>query len=483
MSEIDSAALGKRLRELRLSKDIRQAELAKRLEISAAYLNLLEKGKRSMQFPLLIRGLELLGVGLDEFMASIDDARPDDVLAHLISDPLARTLELEAADLAQLRAEPKAATTIAALFNLYKNTRAQLQTATHKLAEGSPLPHGYAPGDEVTDFLQEHGNYFPELEELAAVLRTDANLPRRFGSEQLASEIARRFELEVSIGEAREGTSVVRELDRQACTLWLSSSLSEHALKFQLAHSAGLLLIDESNALAELLDSVAARHPETRRLIKIHLANYLAGAVILPYRPFFDEVRATRYDVDRIARSFETSFEMVAHRMCNLGNPEHKGVPLHFLRVDVAGNVSKRYSASGMQISTNGGSCPKKAVHAAFLSPATLTKQFSIMPDGTVYFCFARVVSEPLGGSLVRGTTYSIGLGCTADHADEFVYADNLPRKSLAKKATPVGLECRFCERANCNQRAAPSYKYAFSASEDTKKDNFFSPIVGSEKS
>ena len=478
MSDIDSSSVGKRLRELRLSRDVRQSELAKRLEISPAYLNLLEKGKRTMQFPLLIRALHELGEELDEFMASIDAARPDDVLAHLISDPLAKTLDLEISDLAQLRAEPKAATTIAALFNLYKNTRAQLETATSKLAEGSPLPLGYAPGDEVIDFLEHHNNYFPELEELAVELRESASLPRRFLSETLARAVADRFDLEVTIEPCTPGSSVVRSLDRDKRSLWLSSDLSEHALKFQIAHAAGLLLLDDSDALDRLVGDFSPRHPETRRLIKIHLANYLAGAVILPYSDFYDEVCATRYDVEHIARTFETSYEMVAHRMCNLGDPSRKGVPLHFLRVDVAGNISKRYSASGLRFPHGTGSCPKWAVHAAFLTPATISKQFSIMPDGTIYFCFAKVISEPKAGSLLKGTTYAIGLGTTADHADAFVYADELPRSRLRERADPVGVTCRFCERGDCNQRAAPSYKFAFAVDEDTKKDNFFSPLL-----
>ncbi len=479
MPDIDSSSVGKRLRELRLHREIRQSDLAKQLEISPAYLNLLEKGRRSMQFPLLIRALELLDADLNEFMASIDSARPDDVLAHLISDPLAKTLDLEAGDLAQLRAEPKAATTIAALFNLYKNSRAQLDAATHKLEEGSPVPLGYAPGDEVTDFLELRDNYFPELEGLAAGLRDAANLPRRFVSEQLARAVEERFDYEVTIEPNRGGSSVVRTLDRDKRQLWVASDLSEHALKFQLAHTAGLLSFQDSDIVSRLIGDFEPRHPETRRLIEIHLANYLAGAVILPYQDFYDEVRATRYDVERIARAFESSYEMVAHRMCNLGDPKRKGVPLHFSRVDVAGNISKRYSASGLRFPQGMGGCPKWSVHAAFLSPAMITKQFAIFPDGTIYFCFAKVISEPSAGSLIRGTTYSIGLGTTADHADQLVYADGLPRKGLAKQAIRVGTSCRFCERADCNQRAAPSYKFAFAAPIDTKKDNFFSPVLG----
>lgn len=482
---MNSAAIGQRLRELRLERGIGQAELARTLEISAAYLNLLEKGRRNMQFPLLLKALDVLSVELDRFMAMVGEEHPDDVLAHLLDDPLAKTLELTNSDLARLRAEPRVATTIAALFHLYKNTRAQLDTAVSRLESDAPTPLGYAPGDEVSDFLQANDNYFPELEEHVAAIRKDAALPRRFVSEQLMEAVRRRFELDVALEPGTSESSVVRTFDREHRRLRLSSAMSENALKFQLGHVVGLLLLDQTGLHDRLLDGRTFRHSETARLIKIHLANYFAGALLLPYHDFFTEVQRTRYDVEKVATAFESSYETVAHRMCNLADPKRPGVPLHFLRVDVAGNISKRYSASGMRFPHGHGSCPKWAVHAAFLTPALISRQYSVMPDGSTFFCFAKVITDPAAGSLVRGTIYAIGLGSSADNANAFVYADGLPApdpRDPTRVAVPVGVTCRFCERPDCNQRAAPSYKFAFAVDEYVKKENFFSPLTGTSK-
>lgn len=482
---MNSATIGQRLRELRLERGIGQAELARTLEISAAYLNLLEKGRRNMQFPLLLKALDALNVELDRFMAMVGEEHPDDVLAHLLDDPLAKTLELTGSDLARLRAEPRVATTIAALFHLYKNTRAQLDTAVSRLESDSPMPIGYAPGDEVSDFLQANDNYFPELEEHVAAIRKDAALPRRFVSEQLMEAVRRRFELDVALEHAASESSVVRRFDREQRRLRLSSAMSENALKFQLGHVVGLLLLEQSGLHDRLMEGRNFRHSETPRLIKIHLANYFAGAMLLPYQDFFDEVQRTRYDVEKVATAFESSYETVAHRMCNLADPKRPGVPLHFLRVDVAGNISKRYSASGMRFPHGHGSCPKWAVHAAFLTPALISRQYSVMPDGSTFFCFAKVITDPAAGSLVRGTIYAIGLGSSAENASAFVYADGMPTpdpRDPSRIAVPVGVTCRFCERPDCNQRAAPSYKYAFAVDEYVKKENFFSPMTGTPK-
>jgi predicted transcriptional regulator len=186
--------------------------------------------------------------------------------------------------------------------------------------------------------------------------------------------------------------------------------------------------------------------------------------------------------VDRLSAIFASSYETVAHRICNLSDPKRRGVPFHFLRVDVAGNISKRYSATGLTFPHGTGSCPKWTVHAAFLTPHAISKQYSEFPDGSRFFCFARVQGEPQLGSLARGTVYSIGLGTHADAAHHLAYADDMPFVDPRRMCVPVGTTCRFCERTDCNQRAAPSYKFAFRVDEYIKKDNFFSPLVSEDQ-
>lgn len=477
---MDNVHIGQRLRKLRMDRGYRQSDMAKQIGVSPAYLNLIEKGKRTIQFPLLWKALEHLGQDLESFMSSMGERRPDDALAKLLDDPLAKTLELSEDDLARLQAEPKAATTIAALFNLYKNTRAQLDTAMAKLSAGDPPRTDYAPSDEVSDFLQEHKNFFPELEEEAVRIRRGMQLGRRVISEQLAQMLEQELGYRVEMSPPG-ATSVVRRIDNERRVVTISTGLSAQPLKFQLAATAGLLVLDRSRLHDRLVAEARRRHAETERLIKIHLANYFAGALLLPYDEFYREAQRTRYDVEALAEAFEASYEACAHRLCNLADPRRPGIPLHFLRVDVAGNISKKYSATGIKFPHGSGSCPKWAVHVAFLTPSVLTRQYSMMPDGTTYFCFAKVATQPQQGSLVRGTTYSIGLGTTADAAKHLAYAQDLPSQDLKRVAIPTGVTCRFCERTDCNQRAAPSYKFAFAVDEYTKKDNFFSPLTTGE--
>jgi predicted transcriptional regulator/DNA-binding XRE family transcriptional regulator len=479
-----NANIGRRLRELRLERGIQQADVARHLGVSPAYLNLIEKGKRTVQLPLLWKALALYEVEMEAFMASVGERRAPDALARLLDEPLLRSLGLNDEDLADFSGEPRRTATLVALFNLYKNTRTQLEHVVAQLdAHKSQLPQkggaplGYSPFDEVTDFLQAHKNWFPELEEEVNRIRRDHRLERRVNSDELVA-ILRARKVRVEMVPPGRG-SVVRRYDPRRRTLTFSTALLEQPLKFQLGATIGLRVLDDTRLDERLAAAFKPRHAETARLIKIHLANYFAGALLLPYGEFLGEVQRTRYDIEALANLFEMSYEAVAHRVCNLADPKRPGIPMHFVRCDVAGNISKRYSATGLRFPEGTGSCAKWAVHLAFLNPSVITRQYSVMPDGGTYFCFAKVAIQPHQGSVVRGTTYSIGLGTHADLAKHLAYADDFPYHP--KMAIPVGVTCKFCERADCNQRAAPSYKFAFNVDEYTKKDNFFSPLLEHE--
>lgn len=485
-----NANVGLKLRGLRLARNIKQTDAAKDLGVSPAYLNLIEKGKRVMPFPLLWKALRYFDQDPEQFMSTLGEGRVDEALAKLLDEPLLKSLDIDPESLQSLSAEPKLAGTVAALFNLYKNTRTQLENVLAQLnaeerartqsmpgsSAGPGLRFDYSPFDEVSDFLQTHHNYFPELEEQAEALRRDFKLGRLLNSPQLIPLLEERFGYRVRFESAASGSSVVRRFDPEAQELILSPDLTEQPLKFQIAASIGLLVLDREKLVERIVGAMRTRHAETLRLIKVNLANYFAGALMLPYGDFFKEVERTRYDVELLSNLFGTTYETVAHRLCNLSDPKRKGLPFHFLRSDIAGNISKRYSGTGIKFATGGGSCGKWAVHLAFLNPSQITRQYSMMPDGTSYFCFAKVQLQPIEGSIVRGTAYSIGLGTHAENAKYLAYG--LPTTDLRKDAVPSGISCRFCERTDCNQRAAASYRFAFSFDEYTKKDCFFSPLL-----
>ena len=153
---------------------------------------------------------------------------------------------------------------------------------------------------------------------------------------------------------------------------------------------------------------------------------------------------------------FASSFEQVTHRLTNLQQPGNEGVPFHFLKTDNAGNVSKRFSLSGIHIPRHGGACPRWNVYSAFSSPGKINTQISRMPDGKVYFCIARAFEKGVEKHGAIKSFVSIGLGCDMRYAEELTYSDGIDLKNK-KLETPIGISCRICPRQNCEQRAFPS--------------------------
>jgi predicted transcriptional regulator len=214
--------------------------------------------------------------------------------------------------------------------------------------------------------------------------------------------------------------------------------------------------LNTQNPLLEAtLDLARFQSDEARAIAKIGLANYFAGAALLPYSAFQDAAEETRHDLERLADLFGASIEQVAHRLSTLQRPGAKGIPFFFVRVDQAGTITKRHSATRLQFARFGGACPLWNVHRAFETPGRFLRQLAETPDGARYICLARDVSKPGGSFQAPVRRYAIGLGCDVRHAAKLVYADDL---DMAKPNAfePIGISCRICERKDCHQRSVP---------------------------
>ena len=208
---------------------------------------------------------------------------------------------------------------------------------------------------------------------------------------------------------------------------------------------------------------------ETETLCRVGLANYTAGALLMPYVPFLAAAKAARYDVEVLCHRFGVSFEQVCHRLSTLQRPGAKGVPFYLVRVDVAGNISKRFSASGFHFSRFGGSCPRWVVHEAFTTPGTIRTQIARLPDGATFFCIARTLTKESGGYREPHSQLAIGIGCELGHAREVVYADGYDLERL-DAITEIGVGCRLCERDNCRQRAFPPLQHRLMVDEKVRR-------------
>jgi len=474
MSQGEAPRLGGKVRGLRRKEGLSQVQLAERLGISASYLNLIESDRRPLTAPLLIKLAQTFRLDVAEFAAS-DEARTISDLMELFGDPLFENHGLTNSDVRELAgASPNVARAVVALYHAFQ---AQKETLAAQLegADGSgSFDASRLPSEEVSDLIQRHMNHFPELEEAAENLWRLAQLDADDLYRGLTWHLKRTHGVEVRVVPLAESGGAVRRFDAARKELVLAEILAPRSRNFELAHQ--LCLLEHG----DLLDAFAADpHLTTdasRAVARMALANYFAGAVLMPYERFLQACRQLRYDIELLGHRFRTSFEQVCHRLTTLQRKGSEGVPFHMIRIDVAGNISKRFSASGIRFARFSGACPRWNVFAAMSTPGMIRVQLSKMPDGKVYFCLARTVGKDSGGYHAPHAVQAIGIGCQAGYAKELVYAEGVDLENVGA-AIDVGVTCRLCERLDCTQRAFPSIQHPLRVREGVRGVSFYAPV------
>lgn len=452
--------LGIKIRKLRTRQGLTQVDLAARLGISASYLNLIEHNQRAVTVPLLLKLGQLFEINLQDF-AEGDRAHLLADLTEVFEDALFEGHEVKPADLQELVATaPVVSRAILALYRGYRRAQEDANTLAERVSDGGLLTSSevaHLPAEEVTDFLQERTNYFPELEAAAEQLVRDHGLDREELQRSLAKHLEESLGVEVRLVPAHASKGAVRRYDPEARRLFVSEMLPASSRNFQLAHQIGLLT--HRQQFDELMRGAALSTADSEALCRVALANYFAGAVMMPYEPLLSAADALRYDIELLEERFGASFEQVCHRLTNLNAPTARGVPFHLVRVDMAGNVSKRFNGSGIRLARYGGACPRWNVHEAFTTPGMIRIQVSRQPDGRTYFCIARSLGKGGGGYHVPQSRFAVGLGCEVAHAHKLVYADGVDLEN-PHTIVPIGPGCRLCERLDCRQRAFPPIRH-----------------------
>ena len=441
------ALIGRTVRRLRLERGLAQQALAARLGISASYLNLIEHDQRAVTATLLIKLTEALQVDL----AALSGAREralETGLREVLSDPLLGLEAVPEEEVAHLAGgAPNAARAVLALYRAWRVARED--------SGGIALPTGrriLLPTEEVRDFFHDRANHFAELETVAEAVGREINAAPAELNFAIAERLRRRHGVAVGYGPL---PGALRRYDPAARRLDLSESLPRQTRGFQLAYQ--LMMLEARDAVEAVANAAEPSTPEAGVMLRIGLLNYLAAALLMPYDAFLGAVRELRHDMQAVAARFGVSFEQACHRLSTLQREGARGVPFFFLRVDPAGNVSKRFSAAAFPFVRFGGSCPKWIVHQAFATPGEVRVQLAQLPDGGTFLCFARTVRGPAARWGEPAPVHVIAMGCDISRAPEVVYGDGL---DLEKAMVGIGLSCRLCDRLACRSRAFPPLEH-----------------------
>lgn len=474
-----AAGLGRRIHTLRLKESLTQAALAARLGISASYLNLIENDRRPLSANILLALAKTFDLDLRSFAVG-EDAEIVADLMEAFGDPLFEERKPAESEVREFVAgSPEVARLVVSLHHAYTAARASAQTIAAQALDRQDLSGVDRAGlaaEEVSDMIQRHVNHFPELEIEAERVRTDEALEDQDIFERLACYLEKNHRVSVRILEVGEMEGAVRRFDSERRELRISEVLRRGSRNFQLAHQVGLLTC--SDTLDRITRDPQLASAESRALGRVALANYFAGAVLMPYEAVFRAAEVERYDLDLLGHRFRVNFEQICHRVTTLNRPGARGIPFHMARIDIAGNISKRFSATGLRLPRFGGLCPLWNVHAAFLQPGLIRTQLDRLPDGTMFFSVGRTIRKHRGGYHAPEVMYSVGLGCDVESAKRMIYADGFDLSNAAG-ATPVGITCRLCERLDCRARAFPSIYQPLRVDENVRGVSFFARTEG----
>ncbi len=456
LSSMAKTYVGSRLRQLRRERDLSQASLAATLGLSASYVNQIEHDVRPLTLPVLNRITEAFGVDAT-FFSRDDDSR---LLAEVQDVVLDRELCPSPIPLHELndmvQHHPEIARAMVDMHRRYRNIRDKLSVATDvrltaddqsAVSQALSMPH-----DEVRDFFYARQNYLNALDIRAEMLAKELEVSTfavRATEAALTDRLTKDHNIVVSTG-----ADIGNRLHRLAHgTLTLSSRLIAGQRAFRMAAELGYL--EAGELMNELVDEHHFTTPEARTLALRGVASYFAAALMLPYRMFHQEAERSGYDIEYLCQMFGVGYETLCHRLSTLQRPKLRGIPFTFVRVDRAGNMSKRQSATGFHFTHSGGTCPLWNVYETFANPGTIMRQLAQMPDGRNYLWVARTVKHHQGRFGEPGKLFAIGLGCDARHADRTVYAQGFDLRDFTS-AVPIGAGCRVCTRDNCAQRAFP---------------------------
>lgn len=435
---------GAKLREIRGRLALTQKTFADKLGVSLPYLNQMENNHRPVSASVVLALAQEFGLDVTELTVGESERLVSD-MKEALADPVFAKAAPPMADLRLAASNaPALARAFLDLHRAYRQTHERLASLDEALGRDDAALRP-SPWEEVRDFFHYCDNYLDAVDRAA---------------EHFASGMTTHKDMISGVSDAlrKRGVSLqfsdipqVRRYDPAARRLDISVRASTPTQRFQLLTQVAL--ITQNDLIEATLDLARFATPEARDIAKIGLANYFAGAALMPYRAFLAAARDTRHDLERLADLFGASIEQVAHRLSTLQRPGAKGIPFFFVRVDQAGTITKRHSATRLQFARFGGACPLWNVHRAFETPGQFLRQLAETPDGVRYLCLAREVSKPGGAFHAPVRRYAIGLGCEVQHAAQLVYSDGLDLKGLFE---PIGISCRICDRHDCHQRSVP---------------------------
>jgi predicted transcriptional regulator/transcriptional regulator with XRE-family HTH domain len=458
--------LGARFKRLRRDLGLTQTRMAEDLGLSPSYLNLLERNQRPVTAQVLLRLAEAYDLDL-KTLATDPESAGASGLTEVFSDQMFLDLGVARHEIAEVaESSPGVSEAIVRLYRAYLDQRSLTDLgAIGRPEEGAAPSARIVPSDWVRDFIQAQKNYFPELEDAAEELLAGLKIEPQDFAVAARERLSSRHGVQVRVAPRDVLPESVRRYDHHRKRLFLSEVLTGAGRAFALAYQ--LAILEYGPLLDAMADRAGPPDKPTRGLVKVSLVNYLAAALLMPYGAFHEAAERTAYDIELVRARFGVSFEQACHRLTTLSRPGARGVPFFMLRVDSAGNISKRFAGATFPFSRFGGTCPRWNIHSSFRTPSRVVTQIVETPDGQRHFTFSRTVSRVATPHAGDDSELAVGMGCELKFAERLVYSRGIDLRDPV--ATAIGPACRICERPACPQRAAEPINRTLTVDDFTK--------------
>ena len=438
---------GHAVRRIRRANGLTQAVMAEALAVSPSYLNLIERNQRPLTAALLMK----LAERYDFDPRTLTGATPGggvEAIRRRLSDPMFADLNIDRAQVEEWFAvSPDAAEAFSRAFDRISGGAYGSGTGA---ASATIEPEAIASARRE---IERWRNHFADLDAQAEALADELRLSNADLYAAITERLRVKHQLSIRILPFDVMPGHLRRLDLHARQLQLSELLDPASRTFAAAFQ--LAMLEAKAEIDALVAGASFTERAGERLYRRHLTSYFAAAVMMPYARFLRACEATGYDIMLLQRRFGAGFEQIAHRLTTLQRVGQRGLPFFMLRIDRAGQSSKRYAgASASPLVETERRCPLWHVHNVFDRPGTLMPHLVELEDGTRWFTLSRTVHPQTAVSGAVEAEFAICLGLDAKLAAPLAAARGVDLNSGA--ATPIGLGCPACTRPECPQRSAP---------------------------
>jgi len=416
---------GTRLRQRRIDRGLRQADLARLVGISPSYLNLIEHNRRRIGGKLLSDLARALGLEPDALIEGLGPAARQP-LAEVAAE--FRSAAPEEAQIEDLVARfPGWAGVIGAQWDRIRQLEGRVQMLTDRLTHDPQVASSLHDILSTVTAIRSTASILVESRDL------DADWQDRF-HRNIEADSRRLSESSQALTGYLEANAGVTPQVQSPLEI-AEGFMARQGYHFPELEAGG----DPVEVAAQIADPLA------RQIVESWLARYARDAAALPLEAFADEALQAGHDPEALSARLQVPPDLLFRRLAAL--PEGQDHPVMGLAIcDQAGVLIFQKPVMGFALPRSAAGCPLWPLYQALTQPGRALRQRIGLPGaGRGVFECAAIATDLAAPGFER----------TARVVSTMLLRPVAPRDGAA--IATVGPGCRVCPVVGCASRRQPS--------------------------